>query len=94
MDGLSEALGRLDPGDRALIELSKGLGISVLAEGVERYEEVEELRKLGCTTFQGFYFATPMPASAFVERVTDEAWLSLIGSRVHRDRAEIRRRML
>ena len=79
---------------RALIELSKGLGISVLAEGVERYEEVEELRKLGCTTFQGFYFAKPMPAAAFVERATDEAWLSLIGSRVHRDRAEIRRRIL
>lgn len=78
----------------ALIELSKGLGISVLAEGVERYEEVEALRKLGCTTFQGFYFARPMPAATFTERLTDEAWLSLLGSRVHRDHAEIRRRML
>ncbi|MBC7768833.1 MAG: GGDEF domain-containing protein [Phycisphaerales bacterium] len=79
---------------RAIVELSNGLGISVLAEGVERYEEVEELRKLGCATFQGFFFATPMPAAAFAERVTDDAWLSLIGSRVHRDRAEIKRRLL
>jgi len=79
---------------RALVELSNGLGISVLAEGVERYEEVEELRKLGCSTFQGFFFAVPMPAAAFAKQVTDEAWLSLIGSRVHRDHAEIRRRML
>ncbi|HYD87784.1 MAG TPA: bifunctional diguanylate cyclase/phosphodiesterase [Vitreimonas sp.] len=79
---------------RALVELSNGLGISVLAEGVERYEEVEELRRLGCSAFQGFYFAAPMPAAAFAKHVTDEAWLSLIGSRVRRDHAEIRRRLL
>lgn len=79
---------------RSLIELCNGLGISVLAEGVERREEVEELNKLGCTTFQGFYFSPGVTAAAFEQLVTDSEWLSLIGSRVHRDRAEIRRRML
>jgi len=78
----------------ALIELCRGLGMSVLAEGVERYEEVETLRKLGCTTFQGFYFSPALPAADFAARALDEDWLTFLGSRVHRDRAEIRRRML
>ena len=78
---------------RALIELSAGLGLSVLAEGVERIEEVEELRKLGCTTFQGYFFSPPVPASTFETTVLDPEWLSLIASPVHRERAEIKRRM-
>ena len=44
---------------KALVELGAGLGISVLAEGVERYEEVATLRRLGCHQFQGYFFARP-----------------------------------
>lgn len=79
---------------RALIELSAGLGISVIAEGVERHEEVDALRRLGCTAFQGYYFAPPLTADAFAERVLDQDWRALIGSHVRREQAEIRRRFL
>ncbi|WP_129794532.1 bifunctional diguanylate cyclase/phosphodiesterase [Sphingosinicella sp. CPCC 101087] len=50
----------------SLIELSRGLGIAVLAEGVETIEEVETLQKLGCHLFQGFYFSKPLNAQDFI----------------------------
>lgn len=51
---------------RSLIELSRGLGIQVLAEGVETVEEVETLQSFGCSLFQGFYFSKPLSAEDFV----------------------------
>jgi EAL domain-containing protein (putative c-di-GMP-specific phosphodiesterase class I) len=53
----------------SLIELARGLGIAVVAEGVERREEFEVLQTLGCTQFQGFYFARPMAAADFAGAV-------------------------
>lgn len=78
---------------KALIELAKGLELTVLAEGVERYEEVETLRQLGCVTFQGFYFAQPMPAKALRSAVVTGDWRELTASPVHRQQAELRRRV-
>lgn len=50
---------------RALIELSRGLDLAVLAEGVESPLEVAALRELGCSLFQGFHFSRPLPPSEF-----------------------------
>jgi len=47
----------------AIIALAKTLGIEPLAEGVETRAEGEMLCTLGCTKFQGFGVARPMPAS-------------------------------
>jgi diguanylate cyclase (GGDEF)-like protein/PAS domain S-box-containing protein len=47
-----------------LIELAHTLGLSVTAEVVETPVQLERLRKLGCDTGQGWYFAPAMPASA------------------------------
>lgn len=78
---------------KALIDLTAGLELSVLAEGVERVEEVETLRAMGCSTFQGYYFSRPLPAEEFFATVTDAEWLARTTSRVHRDRDELRRRL-
>ncbi len=43
------------------IQLSHGLGIKSIAEGVENKEQLELLAKWGCNMVQGFYFAEPMP---------------------------------
>jgi predicted signal transduction protein with EAL and GGDEF domain len=59
----------------ALIELALGLDIEVLAEGAETLAEVTTLHALGCSLFQGFYFARPMPAADFVRTLKDPAWL-------------------
>lgn len=78
---------------KALIDLTAGLELSVLAEGVERIEEIETLRSLGCSTFQGYYFSKPLPAEQFFTAVTDPDWLARISSRVHRERDALRRRL-
>lgn len=50
---------------QSIIALGRGLGISVLAEGVERAQEYRWLRRHGCTLFQGYYFSRPLEAAAF-----------------------------
>ena len=47
-----------------IIELAHGLGMTVVAEGVETAEQHQVLMTLGADACQGFYFAKPMPAPA------------------------------
>lgn len=58
---------------KALIELGRGLDIVVLAEGVERPEEVAILQSYGCTIFQGFHFGRPMPNTDFTRAMHEQA---------------------
>ncbi|MBN9526285.1 MAG: phosphodiesterase [Alphaproteobacteria bacterium] len=53
----------------ALIELTRGLGISVLAEGAEHAAEVGQLQAQGCRLFQGFHFSRPVTGATFVDTV-------------------------
>lgn len=54
-----------DPRTRAIVEgvlaMSNGLGLSVVAEGVETQEEAEALRAIGCEEAQGWLYHRPMP---------------------------------
>jgi diguanylate cyclase (GGDEF)-like protein/PAS domain S-box-containing protein len=52
---------------RAIIGLGHTLGLKVVAEGVESEREAQTLRASGCDELQGFLFAHPMPAAAFVD---------------------------
>lgn len=47
------------------IALAHGLGMKALAEGVERKEQVDMLRKMGCDGIQGFYYSKPQPGDSF-----------------------------
>lgn len=58
---------------QSIIALGRGLGIPVLAEGVERAEEYVWLRRHGCTLFQGYYFSRPLQAAGFRALVRDAA---------------------
>ena len=44
----------------SVIQLANGLGLRVVAEGVERAEQLEFLRENGCREVQGFYFSYPV----------------------------------
>ncbi len=44
---------------RAIIEMCKNLDITVVAEGIETYEEFAFLHTYGIDLFQGYYFAKP-----------------------------------
>jgi EAL domain-containing protein (putative c-di-GMP-specific phosphodiesterase class I) len=47
----------------AIIELAHGLGMNVVAEGVETPAQLDELSRLDCDLCQGYHFARPMPPS-------------------------------
>jgi EAL domain-containing protein (putative c-di-GMP-specific phosphodiesterase class I) len=50
-----------------IISLANGLSMNVVAEGVETEEQLNGLRKLGCSYAQGFHFARPLPAEKIEE---------------------------
>lgn len=43
-----------------IIALSRGLGMSIVAEGAERPAEVDVLRELGCDVVQGYVYSRPV----------------------------------
>ena len=40
------------------------MGMRVVAEGIERHDQLAMIRKIGCNFAQGFLFAPPMSAEA------------------------------
>ncbi len=73
----------------SMIRIASGLGLEVVAEGVETLEEMDALRALGCTLMQGYLFSKPLPKIDFEAEVgredaewrmpldRPEAWLPL-----------------
>jgi EAL domain-containing protein (putative c-di-GMP-specific phosphodiesterase class I) len=47
---------------KAIIAMAHGLGMDVVAEGVELQEQLEFLGAHSCDTIQGFLFSRPLPA--------------------------------
>jgi diguanylate cyclase (GGDEF)-like protein len=45
---------------QAIVTLAHGLGLSVVAEGIESAEDVQRLQSMTCELGQGFYFAQPL----------------------------------
>ena len=50
----------------AIISIAKGLGLKLVAEGVETAAQLRYLEQAGCQTFQGYWFYKPMPQSALL----------------------------
>ena len=50
---------------KEVIRLAKELNMSIVAEGIEKKEQIDFLVSLGCDMIQGFYFAKPMPIAEF-----------------------------
>jgi diguanylate cyclase (GGDEF)-like protein len=46
---------------RAIINLGRNLGLDMIAEGIERSEQLARLRELSCPHGQGFLFSAPLP---------------------------------
>ena len=56
---------------RSIIGMAQGLGLRVVAEGVESLEVLERLREMGCDIIQGYYVGRPTQG----ERISELPWL-------------------
>lgn len=46
---------------QTIIELSHGLDLKIVVEGIERFEQIQILKNLNCDYFQGYFFSKPIP---------------------------------
>ncbi len=51
-----------------LIKMAVGLGIDTVTEGVERQDQVDFLREVGCTKLQGYFYSKPIPYEEILNR--------------------------
>jgi diguanylate cyclase (GGDEF)-like protein len=58
---------------RSIIGLGRGLGVPVIAEGVETSEQLDALRSEGCDQIQGYLISRPAPISHFEGVVVDRS---------------------
>ena len=58
---------------RAIIGLSRGLNLEVVAEGAELLEHVEFLKDNGCDIIQGYFFSRPLAAADFEKKLIRRA---------------------
>lgn len=52
----------------AVVGLIQGLGMEVVVEGVENEAQMDVLRVIGCTLFQGYHLARPMDEQSYLTR--------------------------
>lgn len=57
----------------AIVGLSHALKFEIVAEGVETQEDLRNIRELGCTYAQGYYFSKAMPRSDALALIIDPA---------------------
>ncbi len=78
-----------DPGDlaivRAVVDLARHFGLSVIAEGVESELTLSLLSDVGCDLGQGFLFSRPLPYDRL------EAWLAAQTDPEQSAKGEVRR---
>ncbi|WP_375465326.1 putative bifunctional diguanylate cyclase/phosphodiesterase [uncultured Methylobacterium sp.] len=57
---------------RAIVSIGERLGTAITAEGVETQEQLDQVRREGCTEVQGFLYGKPLPAADALTFVKDQ----------------------
>jgi diguanylate cyclase (GGDEF)-like protein len=52
---------------KSVVTLGRGLGMDIVAEGIETEYEAIMMARFGCTEMQGFYFSRPLPVAQMTE---------------------------
>lgn len=53
----------------SVVAMARGLGMKIIAEGIESVEQIDFLRKIGCDVIQGYVYSKPLPVEDFIEYV-------------------------
>jgi predicted signal transduction protein with EAL and GGDEF domain len=65
----------------AIVSMTRILGLSVIAEGVEDQAQFAFLQRIGCDAVQGFYVSAAVPADQFAQMLDDIDGVSRLFSR-------------
>ena len=63
---------------RFIMDLARWMGLSVVAEGVETKEQLNQLLEIGCDYVQGYYFMKPITCDAFEVLLKDQETIALV----------------
>lgn len=61
----------------SMVRLARGLGLDVVAEGVENAEQAQRLARLQCFAQQGRHFSEAVPLDVMIRRLVDRRHLAL-----------------
>ena len=59
-----------------IVSMGRSLRMTVLAEGVEKIEQLALLRKMGCDMAQGYYFSRPVSAEGMAEMLRNQPFIN------------------
>ena len=62
---------------KTIIAMAHTLNIEVIAEGVERVEQLDLLKSFGCDLAQGFLFSKPVPAEEFTRLLAENRGMTV-----------------
>jgi predicted signal transduction protein with EAL and GGDEF domain len=65
----------------AIVSMTRILGLSVIAEGVEDHAQLAFLKQIGCDVVQGYYFSSAVPADEFAKLLATFDGASLLRGR-------------
>lgn len=60
----------------AIISIARGLGLKLVAEGVETITQARYLEQSGCTTMQGYFYYQPLSCQKFIEALGEKRAIS------------------
>jgi len=60
---------------QSIVSLADGLGMEVVAEGIEALDELAKIKSLGVNQVQGFIYARPLPKDEAIEAIAENDWI-------------------
>jgi EAL domain-containing protein (putative c-di-GMP-specific phosphodiesterase class I) len=52
--------------------MARAMGLTIVAEGVETYAQVQYLSRIGCDEIQGYYFYRPMTPNTCLNLINQQ----------------------